>query len=98
MEQALRWLALALGGEAGARTSQRLGLGGSGDALLRHLRCMSLAREPAPIAPRVLGMDDWAWRKGQRYGTILCDLERRCVVDLQPTPLPSGCAIMPHPK
>jgi transposase len=84
MEQALRWLALALGGEAGARTAQRLGLGVSGDTLLRHLRRVPLARKPAPIAPRVLGMDDWAWRKGQRYGTILCDLERRCVVDLLP--------------
>jgi transposase len=31
-----------------------------------------------------LGIDDWAWRKGQRYGTILCDLERRRVVDLLP--------------
>jgi len=30
------------------------------------------------------GIDDWAWRKGQRYGTILCDLERRKVIDLLP--------------
>jgi transposase len=45
---------------------------------------MPLAQRPTPIAPRVLGLDDWAWRKGQRYGTILCDLERRCVVDLLP--------------
>jgi transposase len=35
-------------------------------------------------APRVLGIDDWAWRKGHRYGTILCDLERGKVVDLLP--------------
>jgi transposase len=84
MEQALRWLALALGGEAGARTAQRLGLGISGDTLLRHLRRMARVQKPAPVAPRVLGMDDWAWRKGQRYGTILCDLERRRVVDLLP--------------
>ena len=35
-------------------------------------------------APRVLGIDDWAWRKGRRYGTILCDLERGKVVDLLP--------------
>ncbi len=82
MEQALRWLGLALGGEAGARTAQRLGLAVRGDTVLRHLRRMPLTQ--TPVSPRVLGMDDWAWRKGQRYGTILCDLERRCVVDLLP--------------
>ncbi len=38
----------------------------------------------APHVPRVLGIDDWAWRKGQRYGTILCDLELGRVVDLLP--------------
>jgi|SRR5271169_5753626 len=84
MEQALRWLGLALGGEAGARTAQRLGLVASGDTLLRHLRRMSVEQKSAPVSPRVLGIDDWAWRKGQRYGTILCDLERHCVVDLLP--------------
>jgi transposase len=84
MQQALCWLGLALGGEAGARTAQRLGLVVSGDTLLRHLRRRALAQKSALTAPRVLGMDDWAWRKGQRYGTILCDLERRCVVDLLP--------------
>jgi len=84
MAQALRWLGLALGGEAGARTAQRLGLMVSGDTLLRHLRRMALTHKSAPMMPRVLGMDDWAWRKGQRYGTLLCDLERRRVVDLLP--------------
>ena len=84
MEQALRWLGLALGGAAGARTAQRLGLIVSGDTLLRQLRRKALAAKPIPMVVRVLGMDDWAWRKGQRYGTILCDLERRCVVDLLP--------------
>ena len=35
---------------------------------------------------RVVGIDDWAWRKGQHhFGTILVDLERRRVVDLLPT-------------
>src|SRR4029453_18112013 len=35
-------------------------------------------------AVRALGVDDWAWKKGRRYGTILCDLERRRPVDLLP--------------
>jgi transposase len=40
---------------------------------------------PLPAGPlRVIGIDDWAWRKNQRYGTIICDLERRRVVDLLP--------------
>ena len=50
--------------------------------LLRELRRQS---KSAPAAPRVLGIDEWAWKKGHRYGTILCDLERGKVIDLLPT-------------
>lgn len=35
-------------------------------------------------SPRIIGIDDWAWKKGHRYGTIVCDLERRQVIDLLP--------------
>jgi transposase len=80
--EALDWIALALGGQAGSRLALHLGLSASGSTLLRLLR----RRAPSgPVrAPRVLGIDDWAWRKGHRYGTILCDLEAGTVVDLLP--------------
>src|SRR4051794_26796609 len=76
-----RQVALALGGEAGARLSARLALATSADTLLR-LATSATRAEPPP--PRVLGVDEWAWRKGRRYGTILVDLERKKVVDLLP--------------
>jgi len=81
LSAAVDWFTLALGGEAGARLAAKVGIVASGDTLLRQLRRKP---SPAPHAPRVLGIDDWAWRKGQRYGTILCDLERHKVVDLLP--------------
>lgn len=33
-------------------------------------------------SPRVVGIDDWAWRKGQRYRMIFCDLGRGKLIDL----------------
>ena len=53
----------------------------SPDTLLRRVkRLKSTPAEP----PRVVGIDDWAWRKGQCYGTIVVDLERSDVIDLLP--------------
>jgi transposase len=53
----------------------------SPDTLLRRVK--RLKNEPTE-PPRVVGIDDWAWRKGQRYGTIIVDLERSDVLDLLP--------------
>jgi len=75
-------IALALGGNAGSRLAHQLGILASASTLLRQLRRMAWAG-PAQ-GPRVLGIDDWAWYKQQRYCTILCDLEQYKVVDLLP--------------
>lgn len=74
-------LGLALGGEAGARLAGWLAMPVSPDTLLRLVHH---AMAPLPPPPRVLAVDDWAWRRGQTYGTILVDLERNRVVDLLP--------------
>jgi transposase len=80
--EALDWITLALGGQAGARLAGRLGLMTSGSTLLRQVR--RRVQPDMVMGPRVLGIDDWAWKKRHRYGTILCDLEAGKVVDLLP--------------
>lgn len=32
----------------------------------------------------MVGIDDWAWKRGHRYGTVVCDLEERCIIDILP--------------
>jgi transposase len=81
LRQAQTDIGSSLGGEAGSRLSARLGMATSPDTLLRRVKRL----EDGPAGPpRVVGIADWAWRKGQRYGTIVVDLERRDVVDLLP--------------
>ena len=74
----------ALGGRPGQRLMSRLGMPLSADTLIRRVK--GAARWSAlPQVIRVLGVDDWAWCKGQNFGTILVDLECSQVVDLLPT-------------
>lgn len=74
-------LGLALGGRSAASFARRLMLPVSNDTLLRVVRRRGC---PPVTPPTVIGIDDGAWRRNQRYGTIICDLERRRPISLLP--------------
>ena len=72
-------LGLAAGGQMGTRLADRIAVATTPPTLLRHL--MQL---PTPVARavRVLGVDDFAWKKRHHYGTLLVDLERHKIVEM----------------
>ena len=77
----LTHIGFALGGEAGARLLRELGVIASGDTVLRHLYAFPVGNR---LTPQVLSVDDFAFRRGRIYGSMLVDLERHQVVDLLP--------------
>ena len=81
LEGIVHHLGLALGGRPGQGFARRLLLPVSKDTLLRVVRRHAA---PSAMAPRVVGIDDWAFKRGHRYGTIICDLEQRRIIDLLP--------------
>jgi transposase len=81
LQSIIHHLGLALGGRPGQSLARRLLLPVSKDTLLRAVRAHAPERRSTP---RILGIDDWAWKRGHRYGTIVCDLERRRIVDVLP--------------
>src|SRR5262252_2386061 len=80
--QTLRLVGYLLGGLPGSRLLERRGMSASRDTVLRRVKTTLRHAQEGKV--RVLGVDDWAWRKQQRYGTMLMDVEQRQVIDLLP--------------
>jgi transposase len=81
LRDVLRRIAFTLGGRPGARLSEGLASAVSRMTLLRLIRALP-EEEIGPL--RVIGVDQWAFRKGRTYGTILVDMATRRPVDLLP--------------
>jgi transposase len=79
----VRLIGYVAGGLPGQRLLARLAIATSDDTVLRRVRKQS-AGEVSLTPIRHLGVDDWAWRKGRDYGTILVNLDLHRVIDLLP--------------
>ena len=69
------------GGAAGARSAKLQGVQATPRAILRLMHALPL---PPVVALRVIGIDEWAWKRGHRYGALIVDLERKKPIALLP--------------
>jgi transposase len=81
LSETLQTLGFATCGELGERFAPKLGMQVSGPTLLRRMRTRSYT---PPASVSILGIDDWSWKKGATYGTILVDLELHKPIEILP--------------
>jgi len=81
LSESLQTLGFATCGQLGERFAPKLGMQVSGPTLLRRMRAYPYT---PPSSVPIVGIDDWAWRKGMTYGTILVDLQSRRPIELLP--------------
>ena len=80
MDEIVRLFGHTAGGLVSERLLTKLGVQASETTILRRLKSPARRRRESE-ALRVIAIDDWSWRRGSAYGTIIVDLERRKVVD-----------------
>lgn len=97
LREGVQSIGFATTGKGGERLSSRLGAPVSDATILRSLYLAPLPQPP--VAPQIIGIDDWSYRRGQRFGSIVVDLQTHAIVDLLPDQTTDSvvCWLQQHP-